>query len=291
MLATVCQRWQNKRTSFRPAGELFNPGRHEVVVLSESDARGFITEHHYSGSMPASRFRAGLMRKMPFGRDVLAGVAVFSVPMQAAVLSRHLKADVQTGAELGRFVLLDEVEGNGETYFLAAANRLLARETPIRAVVSYSDPIARVCEDGRILKPGHIGVIYQASGFRMVGRSSPRTLVLTGSGLVISDRALSKIRNQEQGHAYAYQQLLAAGAPERKFGEDPRSYVQRALQSGCFTRHRHPGNFVYTYAVGSPAEKRRIMSGFAPALPYPKSHHQQFDPVVIDTVRREPFAA
>lgn len=280
MLTTVCQRWLNKRTSFRPAGEQFDPRRHEVVVLTEAQAKDFITRHHYSGSMPASRFRVGLMRKMPFGRDVLAGVAVFSVPMQAAVLSKHLKANTQSGAELGRFVLLDEVEGNGETWFLAAANRVLARETPIRAVVSYSDPVARVDIDGHILKPGHIGVIYQASGFRMVGRSSPRTLVLTREGLVMSERALSKIRNQEQGHAYAYQQMVAAGAPKRQFGEDPREYVRRALQSGCFTRHRHPGNFVYTYAVGSPQEKRRTTQGFPPALPYPKAEQFDFDPIV-----------
>lgn len=203
MNTNLCQRWDNKRTRYRPAGELFNPHRHECVLLSDSDAKAFCQQHHYSATMPA-RFRVGLLRKMPFEGERLAGVAVFSVPMQNAVLTKHLKADVATGAELGRFVLLDEVEGNGESWFIAAANRLLREHTPIRAVVSFSDPVERVDERGVVIKPGHVGTIYQAVNARMVGRSASRTLTMTRSGLVVSDRALSKLRNDEVGAAYAY---------------------------------------------------------------------------------------
>lgn len=143
-----CQRWRDRRTSYRPLGEAFNTGRHEVVLLSEADAKDFCAKHHYSGSMPASRLRIGLMRKMPFEKSYLAGVCVFSVPMQNAVLAKHLGVDHAAGAELGRFVLLDSVESNGESHFAAAANRLLQRETAVRAVVSYSDPVARINEEG-----------------------------------------------------------------------------------------------------------------------------------------------
>lgn len=113
MITTHCQRWRRGASIFRPAGERFDQTRHDVVVLTERDAKDFCAQHHYSGSMPAARFRVGLLRKMPNEPLRLAGVAVFSVPMQPAVLTKHLKADVHTGAELGRFVLTDAVEGNG----------------------------------------------------------------------------------------------------------------------------------------------------------------------------------
>ena len=35
--APACQRWTRRRMSFRPAGELFNPDRHEVVLLKDTD--------------------------------------------------------------------------------------------------------------------------------------------------------------------------------------------------------------------------------------------------------------
>ncbi|MBK4737901.1 Mom family adenine methylcarbamoylation protein [Noviherbaspirillum pedocola] len=259
--------------SFRPAGEPFRPERHEVVLLSESDAKAFCVANHYAGSMPPARLRVGLMRKMPFEAEALVGAAIFSVPMQSAALSKYLKADMETGVELGRFVCTDVVEGNGESYFIAAANRMLQRETKIRAVVSYCDPLPRMDAQGNVVKPGHVGSIYMASSASLLGRSSPRTLILSRTGQVISERSLSKIRNDESGSAYAYRQLLAAGAPERQWGEDPAAYVRRALASEAFTRLRHPGNWVYAWGCGNKLERRLVRARIGPGLPYPKRHH------------------
>lgn len=269
-VVTACQRWTKKRMSFRPAGEPFNAGRHEVVLLGESDAKAFCTKHHYSSSMPPARVRVGMMRKMPFKSDELVGLAVFSVPMQAASLSKYLKADMQTGVELGRFLCTDVVESNGESWLIGQANRLLQRETKIRSVLSYCDPLERLNEAGEVIKPGHIGTIYQSAGASLLGRSSPRTLVFARSGHVISERGLSKIRNEETGAAYAYRQLVAAGAPERHFGEHPADYVRRALECGAFTKIKHPGNYVYAWACGNKIERRIGRSRIGPGLPYPK---------------------
>lgn len=269
--AQACQRWTKRRVSFRPAGELFNPERHEVVLLNDTDAKAFCAEHHYAGTLPPARLRVGLMRKMAFSQDALVGLAVFSVPMQNAVLEKYLKADMETGAELGRFVCTEAVEGNGESWLIRAACRLLQRETKIRSIVSYCDPLPRTDEFGRITKYGHVGTIYQASSAKFLGRSSPRTLVLSRSGQVISERALSKIRASESGAAYAYRQLLAAGAPEREWGEEPGDYVRRALISGAFTKVRHPGNYVYGIGCGNKLERRLASSRLGPGLPYPKA--------------------
>lgn len=271
MEATMgCQRWTKKRMSFRPAGEPFDASRHEVVLLSESDAKAFCNFHHYSSSMPPARVRVGMMRKMPFQAAELVGLAVFSVPMQAASLSKYLKADMQTGVELGRFLCTDVVESNGESWLIGQANRLLQRETKIRSVLSYCDPLERLNEAGEVIKPGHIGTIYQSAGASLLGRSSPRTLVFARSGHVISERGLSKIRNEETGAAYAYRQLVAAGAPERLFGEHPADYVRRALDCGAFTKVKHPGNYVYAWACGNKIERRIGRERIGPGLPYPK---------------------
>lgn len=271
-LATECQRWTKKRMSFRPAGEPFRADRHEVVLLSETDAKEFCGKHHYSGSMPPARVRVGMLRKMPLQAEQLVGLAVFSVPMQAASLGKYLKADMESGVELGRFICTDVVESNGESWLIGQANRLLQRDTKIRSVLSYSDPMERLNEAGEVIKPGHIGTIYQAAGAAFLGRSSARTLVLSPTGHVISERGMSKIRNEETGAAYAYRQLLAAGAPERQFGEHPADYVRRALACPVFKKVRHPGNYVYAWACGRDKQERREgRERIGPSLAYPKA--------------------
>lgn len=87
----------------------------------------------------------------------------------------------------------------------------------------------------------------------------------------ISERALSKIRAGDSGAAYAYRQLLAAGAPEREWGEEPADYVRRALTSGAFTKIRHPGNYVYGMGCGNKLERRLVRARLGPGLPYPKA--------------------
>ena len=252
-----CQRWTGRREHRRPAGEVIDVSRYEVEPIKERAARAFVTEHHYSGTYPAARARYGLLHR---GR--LVGVAVFSVPIQPAAGPRW--CGVAEVAELGRFVLLDEVPANGETWMLARAFRLLREDKPdLRAVLSYSDPVERWA-DGVLVKPGHVGTIYQAHNGRFLGRSSPRTLWLTAAGTILSPRTRSKLRNGERGAAYAGAQLAEAGAPERRAGEDGHAYLARALASGRFRRMRHTGNLVYAWALSRDAQ-------LAPALPYVKA--------------------
>ena len=100
-----------------------------------------LTKHwHYSGTYVASRLRYGLWERL----GALVGVAVLSVPVQAAVLTRPFPElmPYAESLELGRFVLADRVSGNGESWFLAQVFRLAARDG-IRGVVSFSDPVAR----------------------------------------------------------------------------------------------------------------------------------------------------
>lgn len=268
-----CQRWTLRRDSYRPAGELIDPDRYGVEILTEADAKAFVEAHHYSGTYPAARLRVGLYRSRgPFARAELVGAAVYSVPMSQAVIPKWTGLGPAEGVELGRLVLRDEVEGNGETWFLARAMQLVRQELPeVRAVLSCSDPVKRAGEDGRIILPGHVGTIYQALNARHVGRTGRATLYTTPTGQVVSKRALSKIAGDESGADYAARQLLAFGAPARLPGESGQAWIARLKATGWIGRFRHPGNLVYLWALGDRRERRQVVQGFPDPLAYPKA--------------------
>ncbi len=125
----------------------------------------------------------------------LVGVAVFSHPCNDAVLTSVFGGEATESVELGRFVLLDDVAGNGETWFLAWCFDVL-RKRELRGVVAFSDPHPRHDVSGRVVMPGHIGVISQAHNGHYLGRSRKRTLYLLPDGAVFSARAASKVRRR-----------------------------------------------------------------------------------------------
>jgi len=179
------QRWSHRGSTL--AGRtLFNPKRCGVAPITEAQAKAFVVRHHYSGSYPAALFRVGLFETNPCR---LVGVAVFSVPPSQKVLPKYLGTDGNSrGAELGRFVLLDEVPYNAESWFLVRAFKALRKARPAKsAILAFSDPVPRLAENDVIL-PGHIGTIYQATNASYVGRSLPKTQLLTRSGTEISAR-------------------------------------------------------------------------------------------------------
>ena len=101
-------------------GELFDSRWAAFVPLDETRAKAFVVKHHYSGSYPAARFRAGVVIKQPFQPERLYGVGVFSVPMNQAVIPAYFDGLLPNqGVELGRFVLLDELTANAESWALA----------------------------------------------------------------------------------------------------------------------------------------------------------------------------
>ena len=125
MITPVCQRWRERRDSYRPKGEVMDPREYEVSALPTVLAKSFVISHHYSGTFPAARRSFALHR-----RGALVGVAVFSHPASNAVLTKVFDGPAKESIELGRFVLLDEVPANGETWFLARAFAALRKEEP-----------------------------------------------------------------------------------------------------------------------------------------------------------------
>lgn len=165
--------------------------------------------------------------------------------------------------ELGRFVLLDDVPANGETWMLAQCFRDL-RSQGIAGVVSFSNPGKRTNGDGDVVFGGHVGTIYQASNAVYVGRSKAETRRLLPDGTVMHGRTLTKIRNRRKGHRYAAAILESHGAEPLQDDEDARAWVARWV--AALTRPlRHPGNFKYAWSLDKRA--RRHMPD---SLPYPK---------------------
>lgn len=265
MITDVCQRWNKRKSSYRPAGELgrVNPSDYEVAPIdgdgSDTLVKAFVEEHHYSGSMPSAKQRIGLYR-----RDKMVGVAVFSVPPQITVLDRLPCPRVES-VELGRLVLLETEAANTETWFIAQAFALLRRRG-FAGVISFADPMARRDAAGVVTMPGHVGTIYQATNAVYASRSVPRTLRMFPSGQVFSPRTISKIRKRDKGWRYGVAQLVEAGAVE------PADLSVEGLRAwlGVEVRRitkpvRHPGNHRYLFGL-TPACKRHLPA----SLPYPK---------------------
>src|SRR5260370_29472442 len=116
------QRWNNRQSSYRPAGEVIDTRAYEVAPVDESTAKTFVLINPYSGSYPSARFRFGLYRG-----GKLCGTAVFSHPCNDLVLTNVFPGPAVSAVELGRFVLLDSVPANGETWFLARCFEYLRR--------------------------------------------------------------------------------------------------------------------------------------------------------------------
>lgn len=247
-----CQRWSNRRTRYRPAGELFDPSRASVQPIEDRDAKAFVEAHHYAASYPAARFRAGVFVKDRFQRERLCGVGVFSVPMNQKVIPSYFDGfDPLEGVELGRFVMHDELAANAESWAIARMYKLLREALPqVRGVLAYSDPVERLNEEGVLVKRGHVGTIYKAVNAQYRGRSAARTLWLAPSGFSFPDRMLSKLRLEETGERYARQRLEGAGAPVQRLREAGADYIARLKSSGWLRPVKHPGNLAFTWEFG-----------------------------------------
>ncbi|PZR90857.1 MAG: hypothetical protein DI537_17425 [Stutzerimonas stutzeri] len=268
-------RWNGGRALYRPAREPIDPARFSVERIHEQKAREFVIAHHYSRSFPAAIACYGLMEQVEPGRSRLSGVAVFSVSMQPKAADAY-GASGEAFCELGRFVLLDEVAGNGETYFLARAIRQLGVDKTgedgrgkYKLCLAYSDPVPRTDAKGNVTLTGHIGGIYASASAAYCGRSSSRTLWLAPDGTSLSQRALSKLRNDDTGARYAYETLIGHGAPPITPGETGRQYVRRALSDGPFRRMHHPGNHAYILPCGTHSDRARIRKLVDRRLPRP----------------------
>lgn len=257
MIVERCQRWRDRRGSYRVVGEPICTRLYEIARIdADRTASDFVRSHHYSGSYVAARLRVGLFRA-----DELVGVAVLSQPASQAALDAALPFPNAERVELGRFVLLDDVPANGESWFLSRAFEL-ARGQGFDAIVSHADPEPRMGLGGRVVFPGHVGTIYQSTNAVYRGRTPPRSWRLFGDGTVFSARAWSKLRARERGWRYVVEQLVAHGAaePAGEWAQWCRLAVHHTTRA-----FRHQGTHRYVWGL-----ERRCRALLPRSLTYPK---------------------
>ncbi|MCX4564334.1 hypothetical protein OHA02_50215 [Streptomyces phaeochromogenes] len=274
-LDAVCQRWRNRRHSWRPRSEGgFDPTRYQLREMPNNlvnAAKAFVLSHHYSGSWPAVRFAYGLVDTAALSAGQLVGVLTLGIPTQVAVLTSVFGrlAPYEESLELNRLVLLDEVPANAETWAQARAFRLAAARG-VRGIVAHSDPEPRTRLTARgpeTIFPGHYGTIYQAKGMDYLGKTRPRRMTMLPDGSVLHDRAMSKVRNSERGRGGVERRLVALGARPRNPGEPGRAWLEEALHDVGARGVRHGGHHRYAAYIGP--RTGQLLT--ATSYPYPKA--------------------
>lgn len=266
-----CQRWNRRQHSWRHRSDGgFDRDRYTVEPIDRNTATGFVVQHHYSASYPSCKFRFGLFD----ADEQLVGVLVYSTPTNDLVLTNPLPElePSSESIELGRLVLLDEVPANAESWFIARCNEEAAARGML-AVLSMSDPKPRKL-DGRIIMPGHVGVIYQASNATYIGRSKAATEVLLPNGRILNGKTQEKIRGQKRGHVYSEAILTDLGARpmrdnERTTNKRAAAWMWGAVDAVGGVRVRNRGKHRYVFSLGTKSQRRRLRIANDP-LPYPK---------------------
>ncbi len=138
-------------------------------------AKKLIEKHHYLHSIPGGT-------KLTFGaltNGKLLGAITFGVGPHNAyrLIEGAFQSDCLT---LTRFWLSDKLPTNSESRVIAICLRALKKNTMVRFVVSYADPTL-----------GHVGTIYQASGWTYTGLSGAMPMFDLGDGKVRHSRSLS----------------------------------------------------------------------------------------------------
>lgn len=273
-LLPLCQRWRQRRDSYVPVRDCIRPALLGVEqVARDRDVSDFIAAHHYLGSMPAARERFVLTER---GKRV--GVAVFGQPVNDRAITNVLPGQAVESLELQRLVLLDEVAANAESWFVARCHDALRRDGYL-GVISFSDPEPRTVfverPDGAVesvvVRPGHLGIVYQALGFCYVGRSEPKVQrVFVGPDRghgpsVLNKRSMQKIRAGERGWNGAARQIVSRGADEPPQDRQGRIEWLARWVDRLTRPQRHGG--VHKYVIALDARARRHVPD---SLPYPK---------------------
>ena len=266
----LCQRWRDRKASWyldHADAPRLDPLRYHVEPITHAAAATWLARHHYLRTLAGRQWLFGLIDdRAACEAEALAGVAVFGpgMPNVLGALFPDLEPH-QDSTELLRFGLLDHVPPNGESHFLAAVFRLLARQG-VAAIASFSDPVVRVRGDGQVVAPGHVGTCYAAAGALYTGRTSPVAYRLfPDDAALLHPRMIAKYRAGDPNAGNVERLLVGQGAPPRAPDEGRVAYLERELPR--YTEpFRHGGLHRYAFTIGPHARSVRIART---ALPYP----------------------
>ena len=162
----------------------FKANKANISECAYSDIREIFKEHHYKGA----RIGGGITQCLAMVyENRIAGGMVLGPP-------RHSEKYPQA-IDIRRMACLDEMPCNSESWFLAQGIKWIKRNTQARGVLSYSD-----------LTEGHVGTIYKAANFDMMGTTSP-TKWVEWNGEKYHPRSLSI----DRAYSYALREAVETG--------------------------------------------------------------------------------
>jgi hypothetical protein len=192
-------------------------------------ARSVLVRHHYLHSMPGgSKLAFGVFMQNSLRGAVTLGVGPYNAP---SLVSGATSDD---GLTLSRLWLSAGLPRNSESRVLGIILRSLRRHTSLKFLLTYADP-----------SQGHVGTIYQATGWLYTGLSEAMPLYDIGDGKARHSRSLS--------HAYGSHSI----AHFRRHGVAVELVTQEP-------KHR------YAYFLDGSWRGRLLV----PVLPYPKKEEK-----------------
>ena len=215
-------------TQWAGGGATPTPALHDLRVapISHAIAKLIIEQNHYLPSLPGAT-------QLSFGvfvdKRLLGVLTIGCGPSQAYRLVEGATPD-DCGV-LTRLWLDDELPANSESRVIGVVLRALRRSTLLKFLLSYADPTQ-----------GHVGTIYQATGWLYTGLSQATPLYDIGDGIPRHSRSL--------GHTYGSHSIRHF----RNHGVNLKVVPQSS-------KHR------YIYLLDSSLRQRLHV----PVLPYPKN--------------------
>ena len=160
-----------------------------------------LVRHHYLHSMPGgTQLAFGV-----FEGKLLVGALTLGVgPKHAYRLVEGARPDACI--TLTRFWLSDGLPANAASRVIGVVLRALRRNTALGFLVTYADPAY-----------GHVGTIYQATGWVYTGLSQPTGLLDLGDGIPRHTRSV--------GHAFgthSIKHFAACGVPIQVIEQKPK---------------------------------------------------------------------
>ena len=146
-----------------------------VVPIAISIARSIVESHHYTHSLPGG---TNLAFGVVFLGRLLGALTLGVGPKEGHSLVEG--AEPKNYLTLTRIWLSDVLPPNSESRVLGFLLRSLRRHTHLKFLLTYADPAQ-----------GHIGIIYQATGWIYTGLSEAMPYYDVGDGVARHSRSLS----------------------------------------------------------------------------------------------------
>ena len=134
-----------------------------VKLVQRKDIRDFMEKWHYSHSIN------GLMSNYCFAlyyKDTMIGAMIYGHMAMANQWKKYGNSSDEV-IELRRLAMIDTTLRNSESYFIGKTIRWLKKNTNLKIIVSYADAFY-----------GHQGLIYQASNFKLVGKTAKGKVIM-----------------------------------------------------------------------------------------------------------------